>query len=201
MKKLVLGLLMIFVLGCTNEDKTNDTVADLPSVTIGTQIWTTKNLDVATYSDGTVIPEVTDPTQWIGLTTGAWCYYNNDAKNGASFGKLYNWYALAGIWDEASKVNITKRKKLAPVGWHIPTSTELNIVTDLKDTYGFAGLPVGYRLGDGRFTSYGGVGIWWSSTEENTAVALARELEFSQNRTYIDYPSKNYGLSIRCLRD
>jgi hypothetical protein len=36
--------------------------ANLPSVTIGTQIWENANLDVTTYSDGTPIPQVTDPT-------------------------------------------------------------------------------------------------------------------------------------------
>ena len=74
----------------------------LPTIittTIGTQEWTTKNLDVATYSDGTIIPEVQDPQQWAALTTGAWCYYNNKTANCTTYGKLYNWYAVAGIHD------------------------------------------------------------------------------------------------------
>ena len=57
-------------------------------VTIGNQIWQSTNLNVTTYSDGTPIPQVTDPTQWANLTTGAWCYYNNDSANGAVYGKL-----------------------------------------------------------------------------------------------------------------
>jgi hypothetical protein len=51
----------------------SNAVESFPSVTIGTQIWSTKNLDVATYRNGDTIPQVTDATQWGSLTTGAWC--------------------------------------------------------------------------------------------------------------------------------
>jgi uncharacterized protein (TIGR02145 family) len=99
-------------------------VAALPSVTIGTQVWTNKNLDVTTYRDGTPIPQVTDPTQWLNLTTGAWCYYNNDPANGAIYGKLYNGYAVAGIHDAVSLNDPLQRKQLAPIGWRIPSSSD-----------------------------------------------------------------------------
>ena len=72
----------------------NKQVNSIPTVAIGTQVWTKKNLDVTTYRNGDPIPEVTDPTQWKNLKTGAWCYYNNDASNNATYGKLYNWYAV-----------------------------------------------------------------------------------------------------------
>ena len=100
------------------------------TVTIGTQTWTTKNLDVSTYRDGTPIPEVTDPTEWANLTTGAWCYYNNDPLNGATYGKLYNWYAVAGIWNETSKTDTTQRKQLAPTGYHVSSDTEWTTLID-----------------------------------------------------------------------
>ncbi|OYU84738.1 MAG: hypothetical protein CFE24_05430 [Flavobacterium sp. BFFFF2] len=102
-------------------------------VTICNQIWSTKNLDVTTYSDGTPIPQVTDPTAWANLTTGAWCYYNNDPANGAVYGKLYNWYAAAGIYDAASLANPTLRKKLVPTGWHVPTDAEWSMLINCLD--------------------------------------------------------------------
>jgi hypothetical protein len=49
----------------------NEYVAPLPSVTIDGQVWQSANLDVATYIDGMVIPEVTDATQWNNLKTRA----------------------------------------------------------------------------------------------------------------------------------
>ena len=57
----------------------SNVVVDLPNVTIGTQIWTTQNLSVSRYRNGDPIPQVTDATQWASLTTGAWCWYNNDS--------------------------------------------------------------------------------------------------------------------------
>ena len=64
------------------------------SLTIGTQEWMTENLITTKYSDGTDIPNVTDNTEWSSLSTGAWCNYDNSSSNDATYGKLYNWYAL-----------------------------------------------------------------------------------------------------------
>ncbi len=112
------------------DDLIEATTAPMPNVTIGTQIWSITNLDVTTYRDGTPIPQVTDPTQWANLTTGAWCYYNNDPVNGAIYCKLYNWYAVAGIHDNDPN---TPNKVLAPTGWHVPTDSEWNILINYLD--------------------------------------------------------------------
>ena len=93
-------------------------------VSICGKIWTKSNLNVSKYTDGTLIPQVTDPTAWANLTTGAWCYNNNDVSNGPIYGKMYNWYAIAGIYDAASLSDPTLRKKIAPTGWHVPTVGE-----------------------------------------------------------------------------
>lgn len=90
-----------------------DPCCSLPDVTIGTQIWTGCNLNVETYQNGDAIPQVQDPTEWPNLTTGAWCYYNNDPLNGCTYGKMYNWYA------------INDPRGLAPTGYHIPSETEV----------------------------------------------------------------------------
>ena len=111
----------------------NATAAPLPNVTIGTQIWSSTNMDVITYRDGTPIPQVTDPTAWLNLTTGAWCYYNNDPANGAIYGKLYNWYAVAGIHDAASLNDASLRKQFAPIGWHVPSDTEWSTLINYLD--------------------------------------------------------------------
>jgi hypothetical protein len=91
----------------------------IPSVTIGTQIWSTKNLDVARYRNGDTIPQVANATQWGNLTTGAWCWYNNDsATYAATYGRLYNWYA------------VNDPRGLAPQGWRIPTEGDWVILAD-----------------------------------------------------------------------
>jgi uncharacterized protein (TIGR02145 family) len=83
----------------------------------GTQDWAIENAEVVTYRDGTVIPQVADATEWSGLTTGAWCYYDNDSSKG----KLYNWYAVMGIHDNDES---TPNKEFAPNGWRVPTDAE-----------------------------------------------------------------------------
>ena len=47
------------------------------TVKIGNQVWMKSNLKVTKYTDGTAIPNVTNGGTWAGLTTGAYCSYNN----------------------------------------------------------------------------------------------------------------------------
>jgi uncharacterized protein (TIGR02145 family) len=186
------------------------------SVTIGTQVWTTNNLDITAYRNGDLIPQVTDPTAWAGLTTGAWCYYNNDPANGAIYGKLYNWYA----------VNDTRG--LAPAGWRIPTDAEWttqrtflggyevaggkmkSIGTDrwnspntgATNSSGFTALPGGYRYNNGTFGSVGNRGYWWSTTEwAPTTYAASRYLEYNSGTFWMSVIEKNYGYSVRLIKN
>lgn len=98
--------------------------------TYGTQIWTLSNAEVVKYRDGTDIPQVTDATEWANLTTGAWCYYDNDPTKG----KLYNWYAVAGIHDNDPT---TPNKKLAPLGWEVPNDNDWVKLKDFLIANGF----------------------------------------------------------------
>ena len=72
---------------------------------------------MVTYRDGTIIPEVSDNTEWANLTTGAWKY----TTHGSTTEKLYNWYAVMGIHDTDPN---TPNKEFAPVGWHVPSDAE-----------------------------------------------------------------------------
>ena len=83
LQKLTLAAIALFLMVSCSKDDAPATVVKA-EVTIGTQVWATKNLDVATYSDGTLIRQVTDPTQWAALKTGAWCYYDNYSSNGTT---------------------------------------------------------------------------------------------------------------------
>jgi uncharacterized protein (TIGR02145 family) len=204
------------------------------SVTNCGQTWSKSNLNVTKYSDGTPIPQVTDPTQWDNLTTGAWCYYQNNTANGPIYGKLYNWYAVAGIYDAASAANPALRKKLAPTGWHLPSDADWSTLINCLDpsanggTYtnvaggamketgtthwnipnsgatnssGFTGLPAGSRFGYGTFYGIGLSGLWWSSSENDTADAWSRSLSYNIGSALRTNYEKKLGFSVRCLRD
>ena len=189
------------------------------AVTIGTQVWMCKNLDVSTYRNGDTIPQVTDSLTWSKLTTGAWCYYNNDPAMGAIYGKLYNWFA------------VKDPRGLAPAGWHIPKDTEWAILTDylggsdnaggkLKKTgiyedvnglwnspntgatneTGFSALPGGYRDKQS-FKYVGSVGRWWYYTYFSYSLAWVRTLYNSSTKFDADKFYKEDGYSVRCIKD
>ena len=187
-------------------------------VTIGKQVWMTENLNVDKFRNGEVIPEAKKAEEWEKageIKQPAWCYYENDPKNGAKYGKLYNWYA------------VNDPRGLAPKGWHVPTDEEWTQLTDYlggvekagtkmkskngwydngnsTNSSGFSGLPGGYRydsVGDGAFDDIGGYGVWWSSTENVTLNALDGYVGYYYGGVIRDGSSKRFGFSVRCLRD
>ena len=187
-----------------------------PVLTICCQSWMTKNLDTDSYRNGDPIPKVTDATAWAALTTGAYCYYNNDSTTyAATYGKLYNWYA------------VNDPRGLAPEGWHVPTDFEWTTLencfgssavaggpmketgtihwttpnTGATNSSGFAGLPGGLRLGYGAFQGIGLNGYWWSSIEYPTTFAWSRVLSSTNGNLNTGYFNKQNGYSVRCLRD
>jgi uncharacterized protein (TIGR02145 family) len=200
------------LLSCSKDENTTDEPDD--NVTIGRQVWMKKNLDVDHYRNGDPIPHVTDPTQWVSLTTGAWCYYENNTANGTTYGKLYNWYA------------VNDARGLAPAGYHVPTDDEWTILTTFlggesvagnkmkattgwtafsgitnTNSSGFTGLPGGYRYANGTFNDFGYDGYWWSSSEYGTTFAWTRVLDYEGSNAYRVGSFKLAGSSVRCLRD
>ena len=187
-----------------------------PRVTIGTQVWTTQNLNVSTYLNGDPIPKVENSSTWASLTTGAYCYYNNDsATYAAIYGKLYNWYA------------VHDSRGLAPVGYHIPTDAEWTTLTTTlggesvaggkmkesgtshwfspntgaDNSSGFIALPAGYRTDNGGFTNIGNNIAFNSFTEVDPTGSYIRLLSSSNasvsRNTYI----KTGGFSVRLVHD
>ena len=168
-------------------------------VAIGNQVWIKENLKTSKYRNGNSIGEVSDPDQWTALKwTGqaAWCYYDNLAASNTTYGKLYNWYAVADP------------RGLCPTGWHVPTDHDWNLLTisldpsadttcaacysstiaggklkstgtiqagtgfwqdpntDATNSSGFTGHPGGFRLVG--FSSFEGIGItgYWWSSTQ-----------------------------------
>jgi len=91
------------------------------TITIGTQVWTKENLKVLHYRNGDPITNVTDNTSWSTLSTEAYCWYNDSIANGQVYGALYNWYAIHDA------------RKICPVGWHVPSAAEWNILEKYLD--------------------------------------------------------------------
>ena len=141
--------------------------------------YSKENLDVTHYRNGDPIPFVKSKKKWSNLTTGAYCYYDNDPEKDI----LYNWYA------------VNDSRGLAPEGWKIPNIEELEQI-DLT-----IGLPGGGRNYNGGYHYAGGYGLWWSSTESGIKFAWYRFLNTDNSIVYKNNGSKNYGLSVRCIKD
>ena len=125
----------------------------------GGQVWTVQNAEMVTYRDGTPIPQVSDATEWRNLTTGAWCYYDNDPTKG----KLYNWYAVAGIHDNDP---FTSNKEFAPEGWHVPTDAEWTTLENylIANGYNYDGNTTVNKLAKAMASK---TGWYWHGTEGN----------------------------------
>jgi uncharacterized protein (TIGR02145 family) len=158
------------------------------TVKIGTQTWMAENLAYKTSG-------------------GCWAYNNNE-KNIAIYGYLYD-------WETANKV--------CPSGWHLPGDAEWTTLTSFlggdsiaggklkeKDTThwkspntgatnetGFTALPGCSRffLGTFSFIGLGYYGLWWSSTEI--------DMEIYNHNSHVGRSDeiKSSGLSVRCIKD
>jgi uncharacterized protein (TIGR02145 family) len=199
--------------------------AQRASVTIGSQVWMLKNLNVGVFSNGDTIPQARTNAEWIAAGNNkrpAWCYYNNDSTGSNSIGRLYNWYA------------VSDSRGLAPAGWHIPTKDELTNLSSflggssasgekLKSTSGwanggngsnssgFTAVPSGLRSGyDGTFMNRIDNVYWWSSTSSDVNNAHIRALNamdgnpptWTPDGFFYHMPwDKVDGLSVRCLKN
>ena len=198
----------------SNEVTVVEEVTAIEELTIGSQIWMTQNLNVVKFRNGDSIPQAKTNEEWKTAEKNkqpAWCYYDNNQKNGEKYGKLYNWYA------------VNDARNMAPKGWHIPSDAEWTILEKqlhkkIKDTNhiktnaskhnvnNLFGELSGYRTSNGKFWRLGLCGGWWSSTERNGRYALGRNSNGISNKLGglnedISYGSKGVGLSVRCVRD
>jgi uncharacterized protein (TIGR02145 family) len=191
------------------------------TITIGTQKWMAENLRTTKYRNLEAITEVTDSIAWGNLKNGAYC--NSGNSNNiiliATYGRLYNWYAVSDI------------RNLAPSGWHVATNDDWTLLTDylggkyvaggkLKesgtahwaqfDPYysgatnetGFTALPGGYRSNNGWFYPLiGYYGYWWSSTEANANEAKELGMYYDSGTLGSYQNPKELGCAVRCVKD
>jgi uncharacterized protein (TIGR02145 family) len=193
---------------------------------IGNVAWSNSNLSVTRYRNGDLIPQVTNGAQWASLTTGAWCWYDNDsARYAATYGRLYNWYA------------VNDPRGLAPQGWRIPSLGDWNkmikyldsnadttcinctpslvaggMLKSTEDWYPpntgatnsslFNGKPGGTRASNGTaFLGFGYSGQWWTTTTFGPVGALRVLLYNSNSHISIANYDKPNGFSVRVVRD
>jgi uncharacterized protein (TIGR02145 family) len=199
MKKLLL-LSALLIFACSSDDSSNDNNNNnnsgllncdgnpVPAIVYGSQEWTVENACYITYRDGTPIPQVTDNTEWANLNTGSWCYYNNDPTKP----RIYNWYAVMGIHNEASFSDETLRKQFAPEGWHVPSDAEWTVLENflISNGYNYDGTTTENKIAKSMASTTG----WNSST---TTGAIGNDQSLNNSSGFNAFPEGvRYGFGM-----
>lgn len=197
-------------------------------INIGNQVWMAENLRTTMFNDGTLIPNVTDDITWETINTPAYCWYNNNPGFKSTYGALYNWYTIDSTsnghknvcpagwhapsdneWDTLTTylggeaVAGIKLKETGDYYWSPST-----IMGD--NSSDFSALAGGYRIVvpagiqnvlSSNFFYIGDYAEWWSSTSFNTEFAWGMHVNSVDGYVFADSPYKNYGSSIRCIKD
>lgn len=211
------GFIIPFFCGQTLSDPRDG--KNYATVQIGTQCWMKENMNV-----GTMIHSITGGTNNNGQQTNnaaieKYCYQNDEA-NCTIYGGLYQ-------WDEMMQYTTTQGVQgICPTGWHLPVDAEWTTLTTYlggtsvaggamketgtehwttpnegaTNTSGFTALPGGKKANGGEFNAIGSDGNFWSTTQ-NTSTAKGWNLNNSLATVRsFDY-AKDWGFSVRCLKD
>ncbi len=183
-------------------------------VQIGDQWWMAENLKTTKYITGDDIPEVTGQANWMGLSTGAYCYFDNDPDNASVYGCLYNWYAAID------------NRNPCPAGWHVPTDDEWITLSTFLGGEAIAGgkmketgiihwfspnvgatnesgltIIAGGNRSYGNFDFMGYGGSFWSTTPFDDIFAWNRDIFYYNTVANHSGADKKSGLSLRCVKD
>lgn len=185
------------------------------TVYIGSKLWMLENLKVTKYRNGDPIPTNLN-TIWSNTSSGAYAIYGGLAANDTKFGKLYNWMA------------VNDSRSICPVGWHVPSSDEMNaFITSLggpqsaggklksvtggywgspntgaSNTSGFSARAGGWRTDNTTpYYEYNlSYGFFWTSSGSGND-AFYMSLYKGNSEAYTGMMDKNYGMSVRCVKD
>jgi len=172
-------------------------------VEIGDQTWMKENLNYA--AEGSVCG--------IGEYGKYGVYVSENTEICDTYGRLYDWATAMG-GSASSEKNPSGVQGVCPVGWHLPSQKEWDILMKVvgtggklkasslwpnpgTDDYGFSALPGGNACPTGEFVL--GYAYWWSTTGwSGRSVADNNTLSAS-----VGGNSGNSGnlFSVRCLQD
>jgi uncharacterized protein (TIGR02145 family) len=181
------------------------------TVTIGTQTWMAQNLNYETANSYCYSDTPSNCTKYGRLYT--WAAATSACPSGwhlptmAEFETLIT--AVGGTSTAGTKLKSTS-------GWN----SSDNSVSG-TDNYSFSALPAGRGYGNGDYYGEGDYAYFWSSTEynsyleyimcnfenwgilkkNNSYLAYIMYLDYNDDGAYRDNINKDYGFSVRCVKD
>jgi len=206
-----------------------DSIYDMDSnvyqtVKIGNQWWMAENLKTKKYNNGENIRQAQGDAFWI-QQKPAYCKYNENAND-----LLYNWYAVTdtnGLAPKGWHVATDNDYKLLEIhlgltqaqadsiSWRGTNQGEKlkakGLVSWRKyedvwntNSSGFNATAGSCRLPNATFGSPGlfSTGFWWCATEAiANNKAYYRHLDYKTKNILRHSENKNYGMSVRCVKD
>ena len=179
---------------------------------VGPYCWTKQNLQPTHYTNGDSIPN-------------AMIYYSvehpDEEANLARYGRLYTWYSAVNVPEGSAGsptlVDDVFVQGICPVGWHIPSERNMvslaefgapalkNTILWLRpgnNTTHFTANPAGfYNPNTDRFENMLGETRYWTTQSIGSASAWNGVLTYSCDELLMDANTKNYGYSVRCVKD
>ena len=198
------------------------------TVKIGAQVWMAENLKVTRYRNGDPIIDGTDLTDYSLESEPKYRFAYNDNENiVATSGRLYTWYVINDPrnicpegWHIPSDEEFNELEVflgMSEADTRLVCSLENNISGKLKEAgtnhwkapntgstneTGFTALPGGYRRRYAQeFNFLGEYACFWTSTERNEIKAWYRHLYSDSAGICRTNNLKNYGFSVRCVKD
>lgn len=184
------------------------------TVNIGSQTWMAENLNFETVNSYCYDDKASNCTKYgrLYLWSAAMDSAGTWSSNGKDCGYVKTCsptYPVRGV---------------CPSGWHLPSKTEWDTLfmvvggqstvgQMLKSAFGwsnngsgtdafvFSVLPAGDRNGDGYCGGEGYFAFFWSSTEDSSSYAYYRGLRYDGDDAILSNSGKDYGFSVRCLKD
>ena len=194
------------------------------TVLIGTQCWLKENLNIGQMIDG-------NEDQTDNGIMEKYCYDNLESNcdiygglfQWAEVVQYLNGATNFTSWDPSPTGNVTG---ICPPGWHIPSDTEWTDLSTflggnsvsggkLKETgsthwhnnniatneSGFTALGGGYSYPNGDYSYIYTYTHFWSSSEDAGSSVWGWHLFYESSEIYRTSDQKNFGRSVRCLRD
>ncbi len=130
-------------------------------------------------------------------------------------GRYYTWTGAmrldARYNDEFFPTNVESAQGVCPTGWHVPSHSEF---TTLENQDGVNGLSIqeggeigfnatltGDRFPNGDYSNFGISAVYWSSSQVDNISSYKRIVFDGEQAIGVFVFEKDYGFSIRCVKD
>ena len=200
------------------------------TVKIGDQVWMAENLAYLPAVNPASSGSRTGKHYYVSGYNGTDVNAANATDNYKTYGVLYNWPAALTAcpsgWHLPSDSEWTQlenylsdngynydgtigggskkfaKSMAATTLWNTSSATgAIGNNLSANNSSGFSGLPGGGRSGSGNFDHVGDFGYWWSAAKGSISYAWNRYLYYGSSTMYRYGGSKEYGFSVRCVRD